>query len=65
MTRFEKVFHTRFKALGFVQLDRPTWQFVSLDDPSHPSQVGPHYASKAELLADLTRFAAEYGLGTD
>lgn len=60
--RFEKVFHTRFKTLGFVQLDPRTWQFVILDDPNHPSQVGTHYASKAELLADLTRYATEYGL---
>ena len=52
---------TRHHGLGYAQIDRETWQFVeTLDGP--PSQVGVHYRRKAELLADVDRFATDYGL---
>ena len=30
-------------------------------EPGREAAVGPHYASKAELLGDLARYAAAYG----
>ena len=54
-----KIRRTRFDLLGFVRLDATTWQFVSLEEPGNTRQVGPHYRTEAELLADLSRYALE------
>lgn len=49
---------TRFAELGFEQVDKGLWRFVCTESGRH---CGPQYASKAELLADLERYAASYG----
>lgn len=61
-------FKTRFVELGFANIQRGLWRFVALDfagdDGWHGGTlacVGPYYHSKAELLADLSRYAAQYG----
>jgi hypothetical protein len=49
---------TRFKQLGYV-CDAPgLWRVVDKDGEH---RVGPQYRTKAELLADLNRYATEYG----
>jgi len=52
---------TRYKTLGYRQDAPGLWRFYDLAD-NREAAVGPHYTSKAELLADLTRYAADYGL---
>jgi hypothetical protein len=38
------------------------WQHVHHDKPDgKPAQVGPAYATKAELLADSTRYCESWG----
>ncbi len=49
---------TRYSELGYCKIERGLWRIV---DTQTQSCVGPHYASKAELLADLARYAHEYG----
>lgn len=51
-------FHkTRFPELLFANLgEQHGWSFFASDTQS---RVGPIYRSKAELLADLTRYARE------
>ena len=48
---------TRFDEIRFHQPFPGVWRFVDADD----RDVGPQYATRAELLADLERYAAEYG----
>lgn len=50
---------TRYLELGYRNDGRGLWRIYALDGT--PAAVGPHYASKAELLADLNRYAKEYG----
>lgn len=51
---------TRYNGLGYIRVDSSTWQFVdTLED--NDAQIGAHYRSKAELLADVERFAQERG----
>jgi hypothetical protein len=59
---------TRFKGLGYMMLVPGCWRIVDLEqtkynaDPMNaPSCTGPAYKTKAELLADLNRFATDYG----
>lgn len=49
---------TRFAELGYEQHGPKLWRVVTTDTGS---AVGPQYATKAELLADLERYAADYG----
>lgn len=49
---------TRYKDLGFRQDAPSLWRIIAMDTLC---AVGPHYKTKAELLADLDRYAAEYG----
>lgn len=57
---------TRFRQddgqrLVFAKL-RDHWRIMVYNAPNDgPHGVGPLYATKAELLADLTRYALEYG----
>jgi len=54
---------TRYAGLCYVQQDRTTWRFVSVhdcDSVATPAVVGPQYRTKAELLADMDRYAREY-----
>lgn len=51
---------TRFKALGYRQDAPDCWRII--DRSSTPgAAVGPQYASRGELLADLERFARQVG----
>jgi hypothetical protein len=55
--------NTRFDGLGYVppSCNGDAWRFVDMTDPQRNALVGPHYRTKAELLADLERYAKEYG----
>lgn len=55
-----KVHRTRFPGLGYINFGGGHWQFIDLHDRSPdewPSQVGPCYKTKGELLGDLTNYA--------
>ena len=54
----DHVRRTRYKELGYVKHSPTLWRIVDMES-GHV--IGPHYRSKEELLADLTRFAREYG----
>jgi hypothetical protein len=49
---------TRYPELGYEQYTRDLWRIVAVDEKS---PVGPLYRSEAELLADLERYAWEFG----
>ena len=49
---------TRYPELGYRQDAPDLWRIYATEDRC---PVGPHFASKAELLADLHRYAAFYG----
>lgn len=49
---------TRYSELAYTNLTRNLWRFIDLDGQT---TVGPHYGSRAELLADLDRFARDFG----
>ena len=60
MTFPYKIHATRFPTLHFVNYGPGHWQFVSgTRSDGWPSQVGPIYKTKAELLGDLTTYARE------
>jgi len=52
---------TRFKELGYRQDGRALWRIYDISEPGREAAVGPQYASKTELLADLDRYAKDYG----
>lgn len=54
-----KIRPTRIKGLGYAKITATLWRFY---DTETNSSTGPDYLSKAELLADIDRFAKEYGL---
>lgn len=47
---------TRFKELGYRKTMPGLWRFV---DAETGADVGPQYRTKAELLADLERYARD------
>jgi len=47
--------------LGYEKQGSNLWRIMSIDPGSPPAAVGPHYKTKAELLADLDRYAKEFG----
>ena len=49
---------TAYKELGFAKIANNLWRIIVVEDRT---VVGKPYASRAELLADLTRYATEYG----
>ena len=49
---------TRFKELGYVNIAPSLWRIL---DRQTMQFIGPQYATKTELLADLERFATVYG----
>jgi hypothetical protein len=57
ISKFRSLSKTRFDGLGYAHIKRGVWQFVDMDGEA---QVGPQYASKDELLADMHRYATEY-----
>ena len=57
---------TRFSELGFTLNSAQDWRFVDLSDAQdgnkdHMHCVGASYPTKAELMASVERYAAEYG----
>jgi hypothetical protein len=52
------VYRSRFDDLGYQQIERGLWRIVVVGDGTNAA-VGPQYRSKAELLADLPRYARE------
>jgi len=52
---------TRFEELGYRQDGPNLWRIYDIMDPDSPGAVGPHYKTKAELLADLEDYAAGFG----
>jgi len=55
-----KIHKTRFETLGFAKLGN-TWNLLDLTADFRPcgfSVIGPNYASKTELLADLENQAS-------
>lgn len=55
-----RIYKTREPEMGYANITKGLWMFISLQDGSE-SQVGPHYASKAELLADTERYLTSWG----
>lgn len=53
-----KASSTRFAGLQFAKITDGLWMFIDADGGA---QIGPQYARKEELLADLQRFAEERG----
>ena len=51
---------TRFKELGYRHDSERNWRIVDIMDGGE-SSIGPYYVTKAELLADLERFAEVFG----
>ena len=49
---------TRFPELAYEKHAPNLWRIIATDTDQ---PIGPHYASKAELLADLERYAHDYG----
>lgn len=49
---------TRYAELAYEQHDKDLWRII---DMCTQASVGPLYKSHAELLADLDRFAREFG----
>lgn len=60
MANRETIHRTRYKELGYVHQDTNLWRFVDLTDGG-AHYVGYHYRTRAELLADLDRYAWEFG----
>jgi hypothetical protein len=58
-----KLYKTRYPELEYAKLDTGLWMLFAVDElDGTRSNVGRHYHSKIELLADLNRYATEYGL---
>lgn len=49
---------TRFSELAYTKTGPALWRIVDADTGA---AIGPLYASKMELLADLPRYAKDYG----
>jgi hypothetical protein len=49
---------TRCPELGYCKLSDGLWRIV---DNSTGNCVGPHYRTQTELLADLNRYARQFG----
>ena len=49
---------TRFSGLRYEKVAVNLWRFV---DVNAVRNVGPHYKSEKELLADMDRFAEVFG----
>jgi hypothetical protein len=49
---------TRFAELAYTQHAPGLWRIIATDTDQ---AVGPFYVTKAELLADLARYAKDYG----
>ena len=47
--------------LGYLKLDTHCWRFTHREADGGWATVGPIYQTKAELLADATRYAEQFG----
>lgn len=57
-----RIYRTRFPELGYTRCAPREWRFVDLTDPDRgPVEVGSIYPSRAELLANVERYASEFG----
>ena len=61
MSKFDRINRTRFSGLGFAQIARGLWMFIDIDTDA---QIGPQYARKDELLAEVRTFAEERGFSS-
>ena len=53
---------TRFKTIFYKKQSAKMWNIFVVEEGSYgPAWIGPHYASKTELLADLERIVNERG----
>ena len=52
------LYGTRYPELGYRKDSDTLWRIV---DKSSGAAIGPHYRTKGELLADLDRFARDFG----
>lgn len=53
---------TRFPELGY-RCDGPgLWRIYDISDHDRAAAVGPQYRTRGELLADLDRYATEFGV---
>lgn len=60
-----KIKNTRYQSLGYICEATKQWSFIDKESTTqlgHPVPIGPKYASKDELLADIERFATERGI---
>jgi len=55
-----KIYRTRYPELGYTRIGSD-WRFVAMDGCQ---PVGSYYPSRTELLADLYRYARDYGCET-
>jgi hypothetical protein len=63
----QRLYNTRFASLQYTCEAPSQWTIVdaeSTKDNGFTVPIGPKYASKDELLADLERFATERGYNT-
>ncbi len=59
MARTTETIHpTRYPELGYAHDGPSLWRFVDLDSGN---RIGPQYRTRAELLADLDRYAESFG----
>ena len=49
---------TRYAELAYAKHAANLWRII---DAETGAAIGPHYATKAELLGDLARYAKDYG----
>lgn len=57
--KWDRIHKTRYPELGYVHQDVGLWRIVDLASVAEGNNglVGPQYRSRAELLADLERYA--------
>lgn len=54
------IHRTRYPELGYQQVDTNLWRFVDMTTIGN-ANIGGGYPTRAELLADLPRYAYEFG----
>ena len=55
----DKISRTRYPELGYHRADSH-WRVLDITDWPNVAEVGPLYRTKAELLADLSRYAQNF-----
>jgi len=54
----QQIHSTRYPELGYANHAPSLWRIIDMETGA---VIGPHYKSKAELLADLDRYARVFG----